>query len=177
LTYLETLPKLAAFGWSGLQHMNERLPARIPAENEIPEVQLPRWVQIPAGLTLALLTLGCGFASVSMLVVPNEKSPVLTAVVGSILLLGCLWILEKCVRLILGRRNRGGLMTPNTLRVVSCFLLALPIAGLFTGYYRKMGAIAILQAVMYCAGFLGLQALARARETRAATVQKSHGDR
>ena len=131
---------------------------------EIPEKDVPRWVQILLGLVLALLTMLCVFASVTMLVVPNEKSPVLAVVVGLVLLLGCLWVFEKCLRLVTGRKNRGGLMAPNTLRVVSLFFLALPVAGLFTGYYRKIGLVAIYQAVMYFLGFLGLLALARKRE-------------
>ena len=56
-------------------------------------------------------------------------------------------------------------MTPRALRFVSFFLLMLPVVGLFTGYYREMGAVAIYQAVMYLFGFFGLHALARKRET------------
>jgi amino acid transporter len=142
-----------------VQHMMEEL--QIP---EAPEKEVPRWVQVLVGLVLALLTLLCGFASVMMLVVPNEKSPILTIVVGLVLLLGCLWVLEKWFRLLTGRKNRGGLMAPNTLRVVSFFFLAFPVVGLFTGYYRKMGMVAIFQAAMYFFSFLGLRALARRRE-------------
>jgi hypothetical protein len=131
---------------------------------ETREKEAPRWFQVLVGLILALLTLLCAFASVTMLVVPNEKSPVLNIVVALILLLGCLWVFEKCFRLLTGRKNRGGLMTPNTLRVLSFFFLVLPVAGLFTGYYRRMGPIAIFQAVMYFSSFLGLRALARRRE-------------
>lgn len=131
---------------------------------ETPEKEVPRWVQILAGLVLALLTLLCGFASVTMLVVPNEKSPILTIVIGLVLLLGCLWVFEKCFRLLTGRKNRGGLMAPNTLRVLSFFFLAPPVAGLFTGYYRKTRLVAIFQAMMYFFSFLGLRALARKRE-------------
>jgi uncharacterized membrane protein len=138
---------------------------------ETPEKEVPRWVQVLVGLVLALLTLFCGFASVTMLVVPNEKSPILTVVVGLILLLGSFWVLEKCFRLLTGRKNRGGLMTPNTLRVVSFFFLVFPAAGLFTGYYRKMGLIAIFQAVMYFSSFLGLRALARKREASGVNEQ------
>ena len=130
------------------------------------EVELPRWVQVPVALVLGLFTLLCGFASLSLLLVPNKRSPVLTVVLGLVLLLGCLWVLEKCVRLLTGRKHQGGLMTPNTLRVVSVLMLALPIAGLFTGYYREMGAVAIFQALMYFLGFLGLRALARKREAK-----------
>jgi hypothetical protein len=126
--------------------------------------EVPRWIQVLMGLVLALVTMLCVFGSVTMLVVPNEKSPVLAVVVGLVLLLGCLWVFEKCFRLLTGRKNRSGLMAPNTLRVVSFFFLTLPVAGLFTGYYRKMGLVAILQAVMYFFSFLGLRALARKRE-------------
>jgi hypothetical protein len=135
------------------------LPSREPQEKE-----LPRWVRVPVGLVLGLFTLLCGVASLSLLIVPNKQAPVLAVIVGLVLILGCLWVLEKCFRLITGRKNRGGLMSPNALRVVSIFLLTLPIAGLFTGYYREMGALAIFQEVMYLFGFLGLRALARKRE-------------
>jgi hypothetical protein len=49
-------------------------------------------------------------------------------------------------------------MAPNTLRVVSFFFLAAPVAGLFTGYYRKMGLVAIFQTMMYFFSFMGLRA-------------------
>ena len=131
---------------------------------ESQEKELPRWVRVPAGLVLGLFTLLCGFASLSLLLVPNKQAPVLAAIVGLVLSIGCLWMLEKCFRLITGRKNRGGLMSPDTLRVASFFFLILPIVGLFTSYYRTMGAIAIFQAVMYFFGFLGLRALAQKRE-------------
>ena len=131
---------------------------------EYQDKELPRWVQVPAGLILGFFTLLCGFASVSLLLVPNKKAPRLAVTAGLILLVGCFWVVAKCFRLITGRKNRGGLMSPNTLRVVAFFLLVLPIGGLFTGYYREMGAVAIFQAVMYFFGFLGLRALARKRE-------------
>jgi len=130
------------------------------------EKELPRWVQITAGLVLGLFTLLCGFASLVLLLAPHKPIPILGVVVGLVLLFGCLWVLGKCFRLLTGRKHKTGLMTPNTLRVVAFFMLVLPIAGLFTGYYREMGAVAIFQAVMYFFGFLGLRALARKREAK-----------
>jgi amino acid transporter len=140
---------------------------------EAREKEVPRWVQVPIGLVLGLLTLLCGFASVILLLAPNKKSPILAIVVGLILLLGCLWVLEKCFRLLTGRKNRGGLMTPNTLRLVSFFFLVLPVAGLFTGYYRQMGPVAIFQAVMYFFSFLGLRSLARKREANRVSNERT----
>jgi hypothetical protein len=95
---------------------------------------------------------------------PSQKAPLLAVIAGLILLVGCFWVIANCFRVITGRKNRGGLMSPNTLRVVAFFLLVLPIGGLFTGYYREMGAVAIFRAVTYFFGFLGLCALARKRE-------------
>ena len=135
-----------------------------PETEDVREIELPRWVQVPIGIILSVFTLLCGFASVYLLFVPNKKAPILAFIVGLILLLGCVWVLAKCFRLITGRKHRGGLMTPQALRIVSACLLVLPLIGLFTGYYREMGAVAIYQAVMYFFGFLGLRALARKRE-------------
>src|SRR6266568_7448353 len=102
------------------------------------EIELPRWVQVPVGIVLGLFNLLCGFAS-AYLLFPNKRAPILVFVVGFILLLGCAWVLEKCFRLITGRKTRGGLMSPRALRIVSFFLLIFPVVGLFTGYYREMG--------------------------------------
>jgi hypothetical protein len=82
------------------------------------------------------------------------------------LVFGCLWVLEKCFRLVTGRKKKGGLLAPRTLRLVSYALLGLPVVGFFTGYYREFGAIAIVQALSYFLGFFGLRALARKRGGR-----------
>ena len=98
---------------------------------DVQEIELPRWVQVPVGIMLSLFTLLCGLASAYLLFVPNKRAPTLAFVVGFILLLGCAWVLEKCFRLITGRQKRGGLMTPRALRVVSFFLLIFPVVGSF----------------------------------------------
>jgi hypothetical protein len=138
---------------------------------EVREQDLPRWVQVPAGLVLGLSALLCGSGSLSLLLVPHKQSPILVVVVGSILLLGCLWVLEKSFRLLTGRKHKGGLMAPRTLRIVSVFLLAMPMAGLFTGYYRTMGLLAIFQALSYILAFFGLRALAGNREAKETEIE------
>jgi len=155
------------------------MPEMLPEENneqsadgnELPssslfEKPLPRWVLVPVGIALGLITLFCGFALLSLLLMRYRHSPapLLLLAVALFLLLACGWILTKCLRLITGRKKRGGLLSPNTLRAVAWLMLILPIVALFTGYYREMGALAIFQAVAYFSGFLGLRALARKRE-------------
>lgn len=152
------------------------MPDGVPS-SEGREIELRRWVQVLIGVILSLFTLLCGFASAYLLFMPNKKAPILARIVGIILLLGCLWVLAKCVRLITGRKHQGGLMSPGALRVASFFLLMLPAVGLFTGYYRKMGAIAIFQVVMYFFGFLGLRALAQKRKSHGANEPEQKAER
>jgi hypothetical protein len=92
----------------------------ISETEDVRKIELPRWVQVPVGIVLSLVTLLCGFASAYLLFVPNKRAPILALVVGFILLLGCAWVLEKCFRLITGRKKRGGLMTPRALRPQGC---------------------------------------------------------
>ena len=125
---------------------------------------------------MGLFTLFCAFATVDMLLLPGKESspsPILAVAVVLILLLACLWVLEKCFHLVTGRKTRGGLLSPTALRVVAFFLLIIPVAGLFTGYYREMGAVAAFQAVMYVFAFFGLRALARKREANRDEQPKS----
>ena len=139
-----------------------------PPSFEHQEKELPRLVQVIAALVLGLFTLLCGFVTIELFLLAPKPTSILGVLAALLLLLGCLWVLEKCFRLMTGRKRArtGGLLTPNTLRVVSVFMLILPIVGVFTGYYREMGALAIFQAVMYVFGFFGLRALARKREAK-----------
>jgi len=133
-------------------------------EGQEKERELPRWVQAPAGIVLGLFTLLCGYGSLVLLFGVHEQRPVFASLVGFVLLVGCLWVLEKCFRLLTGRKVQGGLLSPRALRGVSFYLLIVPIAGVFTGYYRKMGLVAVFQALMFVLSFMGLQKLARRRE-------------
>jgi hypothetical protein len=127
------------------------------------EKELPRWVQIAAGLILGFLSLLCGFAALDLFVLAPRPISIFGVLAALLLLLGCLWVLGKCVRLLTGRK-RGGLMSPMALRIVSYALLLVPIAGLFTGYYRRKGIVALLQAASYFVASFALRALARNRE-------------
>jgi hypothetical protein len=142
---------------------------------EHPEKGLPRWVEVPAGLFLGLITLFLAYACGVLMVDASRKAPILSATIGLLFLLICLWILGLCWRLMTGRKNRGGLMSPRALRVVSIFCLIFPVAGLFTGYYRQHGVGAVVRVVDYFGAFAGLQIIARRREaeaSRSGTIER-----
>lgn len=106
---------------------------------------------------LGLFTLLCLAGSATLIVDHNEKAPVLAPVIGMVMVVTCFWILEKCFRLVTGRKNKGGLLSPRALRLVGWFFLLLPITGLFTGYFRTHTVIAVVQAAAYLSVFFGLR--------------------
>ena len=151
----------------------DRLGGQQPTEDSPPldfrERELPRWVQVPAGIVLALLTLLCGFAFIEMFLLAPKRQSILAVGFVVLLLLPCFGVLMKCLRLITGQKVKGGLFSPIALRLAALFIFVVPIVGLFTGYYREMGPAAIWQAVMYFLGAIGLRQLARNRDS-----QESH---
>jgi hypothetical protein len=139
--------------------MNPTTPSAHPED-----VEVPRWVQVPVGTILGLFTLLCLVGSVTLIVGPNQKAPVLAPILGVIWVAGCGWALEKCARLISGRRKKGGLIAPVTLRVLGWFFLLLPIGGVFSGYFRSHTVVALVQTAAYVSVFFGLRSLASYRE-------------
>ena len=135
------------------------------------ERELPRWVQVPAGIVLGLLTLLCGLAIVSLFFLAPKGPSTLAIVVVALLLLPCVGVLIKCIRIVTGRKLKGGVFSPTALRVVAVVMLVMPIVGLFTGYYREMGLAAVWQALIYFLGAIGLRQLARKRESQACQPQ------
>lgn len=133
-------------------------------ETDPEDADLPRWVQVPVGLFLSLFTLVCLVGSATLVFVPNRKAPVLAPLIGIVCTAVCVWALEKCARLILGRKKKGGLLAPSTLRVLAWFFLLLPVGGLFTGYFRTHPLVALVQTASYVSIFFGLRSLAAYRD-------------
>jgi hypothetical protein len=124
---------------------------------------ISRCLEVAVGLFLGLISLVCTIGAASLVIAPPEKNPPLAIVVGLLMLLGCFWMLGKCIRLILGRPKQGGLFSPTALRVIAWTLLAMTVGGFFTGFYRQRGLTAVVQAAAYLSAFFGLRAVARSR--------------
>lgn len=128
------------------------------------EVVIPRWVQVVVGIFLGVSTLLGLHGSVIIIFDPNEEIPVLAPLIGVVLLLGCLWGLVMSFRLISGRKVKGGLLSPRSMRFFAWFFLLLPIGGIFTGYFKTHTVFAVVQAAAYLSIFFGLRSLASHRE-------------
>ena len=140
--------------------MNSVGPSRL--DNE--DVLIPRWIQVPVGIVLALFTLLCLVGSATLIFSSNEKAPIFAPMFGISMVAVCCWVLEKCIRLIFGRKIKGGIMSPTALRIVGWVFLILPLGGLFTGYFRIHTLFAVVQIAAYISLFLGLRKLAAYRE-------------
>jgi hypothetical protein len=137
------------------EHNNPELIADDPEVADIRELEVPRWIQVPAGIILSLLTLLCGFGSAFLVFIPNKKAPILAFVVGLALLLGCVWVLAKCFRLITGKKTKGGLMSPTALRVVSIFFLVLPLLDCSLATIAKWVSLRFTKRWRICLAFSG----------------------
>src|SRR5579871_3943648 len=136
---------------------------------EVRRAELPRWVQVPVGLFLGLFMLLCLGGVAALVFSSNEKAPIAAPVLGVVLLFPSLWALAKCVRLITGRKTKGGLLGPRALRTIGWLFLAFPVGGLFTGYIRENPMLSVYQAICDVGIFVGLRGLASVRERRMVT--------
>jgi TRAP-type C4-dicarboxylate transport system permease small subunit len=125
-----------------------------------------RWIELLQGVLLGLFTVFCLISFGTLIFRPSEKAPILVPAIGAILIIICYWVLEKCIRLVSGRKREKGLMSPCALRSIGWFLLFLPIGGVFTGYFITHTLFAVVQAGMYISVFFGLHRIAASRETK-----------
>ena len=132
-----------------------------PHEEDIP---VPRWVQLVAGLLLALVLVFCLAGSLALALSPNEKAPVAAPIVGTVMSVVSIWGLLLCYRLVTGRKVRGGLIGPTALRVIAWVFLLLPVGGVFNGYFETHTIRALLMTAAYISIFYGLRSLAAHRE-------------
>jgi len=134
---------------------------------------VPRWIEIPAGILLGLFTLLCLAGSTTLIFSANNKAPILAPLIGLVLIVGSVWVLEKCIRLVTGRARKGGLLSPTALRAAGWMFLLLPIGGIFTGYYREHPVASPIQIAGYISAAAGVRRLAAARDLAATAEQLS----
>lgn len=83
------------------------------------------------------------------------------------MVLMCCRLLVKCGRLIIGRRDAGGLIGPRVLRLVAWLFLCIPVGSIFTGYFMTHTVTAVVRTAIYISIFCGLRKLAQVRESQA----------
>lgn len=134
----------------------------IPVPDEEPP-KLSRLVQILAGLLLLPISLVCLAGSAVLVMAPPDKAPLLAMSLGIIFVLLCLWVLWLAVRLLVNRPGRG-LLGATALKASAFLFFALPIGGIFTGYWREKPLIAAIQTLCYLVFAIRLWRLANNRK-------------
>ena len=145
----------------GLTQALDRMTS-IPAPDGEPP-KLPRWAQIIAGLFLLPIALLCLAGSVVLVLAPSDKAPLLAISLGVVFVLICLWVLWLAVRLLANRPGHG-LLGSFALKASALLFFALPIGGIFTGYWREKPLIAAIQTLCYLVVATALWRLANRRK-------------
>ncbi len=129
--------------------------------------QLPRWAQVIAGLLLTPVALLCVIGAGTIFTLPKVRISPPLLLLGAAVLLGTLWTLVICVRLVCGIKRNVGLLGPWVIRFIAVGALGLVVSGFFTGYYREHSTIGGILAISYVGVARRLFALANTRSSEA----------
>jgi hypothetical protein len=138
-----------------------------PSPLELEPRQLPRWAQVIAGIVLAPIALLCVPGAGTIFTLPKVRGSPPLLLLAAAILLGTLWVVAVCVRLVLGVKRDVGLLGPHAMRIIAIGALGLVASGLFTGYSLQHPAVGGLLAISYVATARRLFALAKTRSTEA----------
>jgi hypothetical protein len=131
---------------------------------------LPRPLAIIGGVLLLFFALIFLWVGLGLAIGLRSEPSALKAIIAALSIYAWIKLLVFSWRLILNRPSpRGGLLSPFVLRVTGLFMVLLPMAGFFTGWYETSSSRLwphVFQALVYI--FVGgaLILLARARTLR-----------
>jgi hypothetical protein len=113
-------------------------------------------IRLVLGLFFAFCALFCFAVSWIPILDPQSDSPSVNRLIGVVMAFLSLWVFSLAMRLLLNRPNLGGLLSPFVLRLISVYLVAMPIFLLVTGRTSSWAWWQYLQAVLFVFSGLGL---------------------
>ncbi|GMM86991.1 hypothetical protein MTsN2n4_42210 [Pseudoalteromonas sp. MTN2-4] len=126
---------------------------------------LPRWITLPLGLALFPFTLLCIVGSAIVLLAPNVPPSIFTVSIGSIFLIGSIWVSLLAFRLIVSNpKKSNGFVSPAALRLIGALFIAMPIMSVIFGTFMDKPVIHSVQTIIY---FFVAAQLFRISNTRA----------
>lgn len=136
-------------------------------EEHFDDVHVPkpvsRWISVPIGLLTLPILLISAIGAVTLLFDNPREYEVIRPVAGTILLVLIVLIGLAVMRMLVGKPPFGGPFPPALLRALAILLFALPIGGLFTGWYVEHPIMGTVQAILYFLIGSSLWRRARAR--------------
>jgi hypothetical protein len=111
---------------------------------------LPRWVTLSLGLVLLPVTLLCVAGSLMILLAPSVPPSALSISIGSVFLVGSIWMSALVFRLIFinPERNRA-LLSPNGFRVIGLVFAGIPIVSIALGTFWQNPILHSVMTVAY----------------------------
>jgi hypothetical protein len=117
---------------------------------EVEAKPLPRWVTMPLGLLLTPFTLICVIGSASLLVAPNVPPSLLTVSMGSIFLVGSLWVFYLSLRLLfVNPKSSSNFISSVGLKVIALVFAVIPVMSLFIGTFWEKPVIHSIMTIAY----------------------------
>ena len=137
-------------------------------ESELVEPKsLPRWITLPLGLVLFPFTLLCIVGSAIMLLAPNVPPSFFTVSIGSVFLIGSIWVSLLSFRLIVSSPKKSeGFVSPVALRLIGVLFIAMPIMAVIVGTFMDKPVIHSVQAIIYFCVAAQLFRIANVRDNK-----------
>mgnify|MGYP001281104601 CR=1 FL=1 len=110
---------------------------------------IPRWVQIIAGVVLLPIALLSTAGAISIFGIPKVKSDPLLQLVAAVICLLAVWSIVLAFRLILGARRRKWFFGPVVLRVSAVVAVGLVIGGAFSDVWGEHPVRTALLSISY----------------------------
>lgn len=127
---------------------------------------LRRWVQVLVGGLLTPLLLFCSAGAVTIFAIPKVQASLALLSLAALILLGCLWALQLCVRLVRGLKPGQELFGPWALRIIAATMMGLVLAAVLNGYLVQKPVVGGVMAVAYILGARRLWRMALLRRCR-----------
>ncbi|MCR6663805.1 MAG: hypothetical protein NVV60_11855 [Luteimonas sp.] len=121
-------------------------------------------LRLVSGLFFLLSGFVCLAGSAILILDPQSQNPLVAQATGVVMALLSVWVLAVAIRLLLNRPNRGGLLSPLTLRLMAIYMVAMPTFLLVTGRSSSWSLMQYLQAGIFIFGAFGIWRLAAWRQ-------------
>ena len=135
---------------------------------ELPDIEpkpLPRWITLLSGVVLLPFSGLCVISSGFILIAPQSADRFLTTTIGSVLLLGSLWVLHLSVRLLfISPKSGKKFIHPLGLRISALIFILIPVISIAVGTFWEKPIMHSIMSIVYFMVAAQLLGIARNRQ-------------
>ena len=135
---------------------------------KIPNIEprpLNRWITVLSGIVLLPFSILCIISSGFILIAPDASPNLFTVSIGSLLLLGSIWVFYLSIRLLLvDPKSHKKFINPSGLKISALIFILIPVVSLLTGTFWEKPILHGMMVFIYFGIAMQLFNIAKHRE-------------